>query len=217
MPDGGPNQAMHPDRKIGIAMGILLIGVVAALFFRNEPLYVEEGLSARRESELNRQLKERDVSVYLTSDSAPADADDDREPEWTLSDVLEQTRRNDAVPAPIGLPVPTVVQRNPESPLKFAPPEPLPEVTETAPTDAATPSEDAVPLPPAANQLGAPKESQSAEYIEYTVKFGDTLSGIAERFLGAQSRYREIYEINKDRMPNPDALKVGKALRIPRS
>ena len=29
---------MHTDRKIGFAMGILLIGIVAALFFRNEPL-----------------------------------------------------------------------------------------------------------------------------------------------------------------------------------
>ena len=48
---------MHPDRKIGIAMGILLIGVVAALFFRNEPLAEEEsGLSVSREQQLNLSL-----------------------------------------------------------------------------------------------------------------------------------------------------------------
>ena len=27
---------MHPDKKVGLALGILLIGIVGALFFRNE-------------------------------------------------------------------------------------------------------------------------------------------------------------------------------------
>ena len=54
------------------------------------------------------------------------------------------------------------------------------------------------------------------QFTEYTVKFGDTLSEISERFLGSQGRYREIYDANKDRMSSPDQLKVGKAIRIPR-
>ncbi|MFM7920414.1 MAG: LysM peptidoglycan-binding domain-containing protein, partial [Planctomycetaceae bacterium] len=54
------------------------------------------------------------------------------------------------------------------------------------------------------------------EYDEYTVKYGDTLSGIAERTLGAQGRYSLIYEANRDRMSNPNQLVPGKVLRIPR-
>ena len=56
---------MHTDRKIGFAMGILLIGIVAALFFRNEPLLSTKVPSVRRERELNQRLRERDVAVYL--------------------------------------------------------------------------------------------------------------------------------------------------------
>jgi nucleoid-associated protein YgaU len=55
-----------------------------------------------------------------------------------------------------------------------------------------------------------------AEFEEYVVKYGDTLSGIAQKFLGSQSRYQEIYEANRDRMSSPDRLDVGKPLRIPR-
>ena len=49
-----------------------------------------------------------------------------------------------------------------------------------------------------------------------SVKYGDTLSGIAEKMLGSQARYRDIYEANRDRMTSPDRLDVGKPLRIPR-
>ena len=56
---------MHTDRKIGFAMGILLIGIVAALFFRNEPLLLTDVPAVRRERELNARLRERDVAVYL--------------------------------------------------------------------------------------------------------------------------------------------------------
>ena len=54
-----------------------------------------------------------------------------------------------------------------------------------------------------------------ADFEEYVVKYGDTLSGIAQKFLGSQSRYQEIYEANRDRMSSPDRLDVGKPLRIP--
>jgi LysM repeat protein len=49
----------------------------------------------------------------------------------------------------------------------------------------------------------------------YIVKAGDTLSGIANRFLGSGARFLEVYEANRDRLPSPDALQVGQELRIP--
>ena len=48
---------MHTDRKIGFAMGILLVGIVAALFFRNEPLLSTRVSGVRREQELNERLR----------------------------------------------------------------------------------------------------------------------------------------------------------------
>jgi soluble lytic murein transglycosylase-like protein len=49
----------------------------------------------------------------------------------------------------------------------------------------------------------------------YTVQPGDTLTAIAERTLGAAGRWRELYEANRDRIDNPNAVSVGTVLRLP--
>jgi nucleoid-associated protein YgaU len=50
----------------------------------------------------------------------------------------------------------------------------------------------------------------------YTVRRGDTLSKIAQHFLGDSNRYREIFEANRDQLQSPNArLRVGMTLRIP--
>jgi len=49
----------------------------------------------------------------------------------------------------------------------------------------------------------------------YTVKRGDTLWGIAKRFLGAGSRWREIYNKNRSVIgPDPNKIYPGQVLRI---
>ena len=49
----------------------------------------------------------------------------------------------------------------------------------------------------------------------YTVKAGDTLSMIAEKFYGDAAKYNDIYEANKDVLPSADDIKVGQELKIP--
>jgi len=49
----------------------------------------------------------------------------------------------------------------------------------------------------------------------YTVRSGDTLSGIAGRLLGNSARWNDIYEANRNAIDNPDALEVGTELKIP--
>lgn len=49
----------------------------------------------------------------------------------------------------------------------------------------------------------------------YTVQSGDTLSSIARQVYGNSSRWREIYEANRDQLPRPEALRPGQVLRIP--
>jgi len=44
---------------------------------------------------------------------------------------------------------------------------------------------------------------------------GDTLGGLAERYLGSVERYWEIYEANRDVLPSPQVLPIGAKLRIP--
>jgi len=50
-------------------------------------------------------------------------------------------------------------------------------------------------------------------FREYTVKSGDTLSGIAKKCLGKSSRYREIMKLNN--ISNPSKLRVGMRIKIP--
>ena len=49
----------------------------------------------------------------------------------------------------------------------------------------------------------------------YTVKAGDTLSGIAKDQLGNASAYMKIFEANRDQLTDPDKIKPGQVLRIP--
>lgn len=49
----------------------------------------------------------------------------------------------------------------------------------------------------------------------YTVKKGDTLYGIAKKELGDGSKWKEIYNLNKDKIKNPDLIYPDQKLTLP--
>lgn len=49
----------------------------------------------------------------------------------------------------------------------------------------------------------------------YTVEAGDTLSTIAYRFYGSSIHWQRIADANPD-LPNPDAIRAGQVIRLPR-
>ena len=49
----------------------------------------------------------------------------------------------------------------------------------------------------------------------YTVVTGDSLSKIAKRTYGDATRWRAIYELNKDIIKNPDLIFPGQVLTLP--
>lgn len=51
----------------------------------------------------------------------------------------------------------------------------------------------------------------------YTVQKGDTLGEISMKLLGTSKRWREIVDLNADRINNPDRVPAGVVLRIPTS
>ena len=62
----------------------------------------------------------------------------------------------------------------------------------------------------AGDGAGAPWASKT-----YTVKAGDTLSGIAKDVYGDASKYPRIFEANKPMLKDPDRIYPGQVLRIP--
>ena len=61
---------------------------------------------------------------------------------------------------------------------------------------------------------GEPAAGQAAGRT-YTVKSGDTLSGIAKSHLGDANAYMKIFEANRDQLSDPNLIKPGQVLKIP--
>lgn len=60
-----------------------------------------------------------------------------------------------------------------------------------------------------------PSPQQGGGATTYTVKSGDTLSGIAKQFYGDANDYMDIFNANKDQLTDPDTIKPGQVLKIP--
>jgi LysM repeat protein len=72
----------------------------------------------------------------------------------------------------------------------------------------------------AAVQQAAATERTSAQpaasgYREYTIAPGDSLSVLAQKFMGSQRHTHKLYELNRSVIRDPDSLIVGTVIRIP--
>ena len=69
---------------------------------------------------------------------------------------------------------------------------------------------------PKATVQAAPRPTTTApKTTTYTVKSGDCLWNIAKKYLGDGSRYTEIYNLNKDKIKNPNLIYPGQVLTLP--
>ncbi len=59
-----------------------------------------------------------------------------------------------------------------------------------------------------------PSELKDTKTV-YQVKAGETLSMIAQRELGNIGRYKDLFELNKERLASPDIIYVGTLLKMP--
>lgn len=80
----------------------------------------------------------------------------------------------------------------------------------SAPEPPATPRIPQAPAPEATD----PPTSEGP--TEYTVESGDNLYTIARKMYGTPTRWMDIYQANRDQLPNENSLRVGQVLRIPR-
>ena len=59
-------------------------------------------------------------------------------------------------------------------------------------------------------------EEKKPSSSTYTVQKGDTLGGISMKVYGTSKRWKQIFEANQDVLKDPNHLKVGQLLRIPK-
>lgn len=142
-------------------------------------------------------------------------------PDLTNPDVLLVGQVLIIPPKEGPLPAPTAQPTRPAGqPEK--PPAAKPGETEKAP--AAKPGETEKPptakpgaeKPRNAKPAGEAAETKPQTKVRtYKVAPGDSLVKIARTLLKDPNRWREIYELNKSKIPNPDVLPVGVELRLP--
>ena len=79
------------------------------------------------------------------------------------------------------------------------------------PSDAVREAESRDPSPPVVKERG----ETDAQPARHRIVDGDTLEGIAQRYLGDRARWSDVYQHNRDVLMAPGALPIGVELRIP--
>ena len=202
---------MHYDKKICLALGILLVGIVAALFFRNESGAGQQPPQLADADALDAKIADKPVRPYDARQTGESPRQPtvvsnagNPQPQFTYDGFDSESRNggNFARPAEFTQP---------------APPQPI-KPKAAGKQLARNPSPD----PNAAwNAVGKSAPARNVSRTStvgmrtYRVKRGDTLSGIAQKFLGSSRRYNEIFNANRNVLRTPNSLREGMILRIP--
>ncbi|MDA0831960.1 MAG: LysM peptidoglycan-binding domain-containing protein [Planctomycetota bacterium] len=234
---------MPNDQKVGFALGLLLLGIVAAFFFRHPPMDKSDVPTLESSAEVDAQISEKEVTPYLSG--IETDRDDVSGPTPVDGRHLASGEARSRREAP-QWEVPDFLKRNTSgengnrisNPEKIAP-DPIPLVSDTTNSKLSSPSNsrtlkyvpehnnawETVPPIPLPNDSGtasknpapsdAPRAAAPENHKTYVVQSGDTLSGIAQKQLGSSGRFEDIYEANRDLLKNPNDLRVGMKLKIP--
>jgi nucleoid-associated protein YgaU len=66
-----------------------------------------------------------------------------------------------------------------------------------------------------ADNIKAPKAAANLKVEYYTIVSGDTLGGIAKKYLGNAMDYPKIFEANREVIKDPNLIYPGQKIRIP--
>lgn len=67
----------------------------------------------------------------------------------------------------------------------------------------------------AAEESGTERQGEPENAGSYTVVSGDSLWKIAKQLLGNGNRWQELYDLNRDKISNPNLIHPGQVLTIP--
>ena len=206
---------MHHDKKICLALGILLVGIVAALFFRNESGAGQQPPQLADAKSLDAQIADRTVRPYDAT--RPTDTAKQPtvvsnagvlQPQFTYDGFDSKSSKADGSVRPVEF-------------TQLGPPEPIKPKANAGIQLAQNPDPNAAWTASGTSRTRSARRTRNvsrttfAGMRTYRVKKGDTLSGIAQRMLGSSRRYHEIYNANRDVLRTPNSVREGMILRIP--
>jgi LysM repeat protein len=216
---------MQRDMKVGLAVGVALIGIVGALFFRREPEGRDRDAPPpmKDTKEIDRLIGEKGKTPYMDGIEEYPDRvapvpppqnplakskgkpDGDDAPKFGNTDDGRKRERNPqkVVPAPV-----------PAQPLGDSPLAGDPAYAHNRDWEPAGPTGPAVKKAAEAERPGATGTTGNAPRT-HVIQAGETLSGLAARYLGSSARFREIYEANRNVLRSPDDLRDGVTIVIP--
>jgi hypothetical protein len=217
---------MQRDMKIGMAVGVALIGIVGALFFRREPETKDRDTPPPLQDaeELDRRIGEKGKGPYMDGVEEFPDHAAPVPPPQTAG--AKSTAKSGNADAPRFLTNEEEARNREILSRKKAPaPDPIPAVPlkpDNAVASDAVPAHNREwePAGPAVKKSADPTRSSPAGTTRgpgrtHVIQGGDTLSGLAARYLGSSARYREIYEANRSVLRSPDDLREGVTIVIP--
>lgn len=186
---------MHGDTKVGLAMTILLVGIAAALWFPRTPVDGNAVSPLADTRAIDAAIEQLPVRAYRVDVQPRVQAESSREPSVAQAVASKKPTSSSAE---------LLRERG---------------TAELPPTSAPA----AIPGSPRNSRMGddvsnawSEADDLSAhEAVTHTVREGDTLSGLAGKYLGSVGKYGEIFEANRDQLQSPDDLRLGMKLRIP--
>lgn len=205
---------MQRDVKVGLVLGIMLVAIIAVVFFRKD--------ESDREKFSQLLPSPEDVVDRARDALEPMPNEPYRVPPEHLADRWQGslTRKKeapsssprksgpavDAETDSVAALTPLPVQSASVPPIDPATIEPISRTKSRASNP---------PIRTANTDASIRSGSVALEPREYTIQEGDTLRGIASRLLGSSSQYVRLYDENRDVLTDPDHVIAGQTIRIP--
>lgn len=220
---------MDRDVKLGLAVGVFLVGIVGALFLRREPDKKDGTPQLQDVQKLDQMIAEKAHGPYMTGmeefteKEAPAPGPKEtpkprekvnayKVPEFFTTDDGKAT--HDLLSErPVSTPDPIQSEDADEMIVKPAAPP-------AHNRDWEVPGKTPGTATPSRIKNQPPERSQDRNdgpvaLRKHVIQSGDTLSTLARQYLGSSSRYKEIYEANRQVLRNEDNLPEGTTIVIP--
>ena len=226
---------MHQDQRIGLALGVLLIGACAALFFRNETRERVETPRLQHAQELDDRIAERTTRPYLKGVEAVEAGDRVR-----IRSVADRKESELASDEDHGGSYLSSAEQAFGGKNSSGGGQPLSQLTDS---DSDVQELAPIPVPgdrlpgdrlPGDRSLSAGKTETGNSILNskpgisgrtsgdnpqkertHLVQKGESLSSIAAKHLGNSNRFQDLFEANRDQLRDANDLRSGMVLKIP--